>query len=112
MRKTRSAWTQKDIRLSKTAGFSHPTTGPCPAGRPRRALRQNISRDRSPIHLRPERLCDGGADRVRTDDLRLAKPALSQLSYSPEDSRVVRAWWAWVDLNYRPPAYQADALTN
>jgi hypothetical protein len=24
-----------------------------------------------------------GADRVRTDDLRLAKPALSQLSYSP-----------------------------
>ena len=26
----------------------------------------------------------GGADRVRTDDLRLAKPALSQLSYSPE----------------------------
>jgi hypothetical protein len=27
----------------------------------------------------------GGADRDRTDDLRLAKPALSQLSYSP--------WW-------------------
>jgi hypothetical protein len=26
---------------------------------------------------------DGGADRDRTDDLRLAKPALSQLSYSP-----------------------------
>ena len=26
---------------------------------------------------------DGGADRVRTDDLRRAKPALSQLSYSP-----------------------------
>ena len=25
----------------------------------------------------------GGADRVRTDDLRRAKPALSQLSYSP-----------------------------
>ena len=25
-----------------------------------------------------------GADRDRTDDLRLAKPALSQLSYSPE----------------------------
>ena len=25
----------------------------------------------------------GGADRVRTDDLRLAKAALSQLSYSP-----------------------------
>ncbi len=26
----------------------------------------------------------GGADRDRTDDLRLAKPALSQLSYSPK----------------------------
>ena len=26
---------------------------------------------------------DGGADRARTDDLRLAKPPLSQLSYSP-----------------------------
>ena len=26
---------------------------------------------------------DGGADRVRTDDLRLAKPPLSQLSYGP-----------------------------
>jgi hypothetical protein len=28
----------------------------------------------------------GGADRDRTDDLRLAKPALSQLSYSPDVS--------------------------
>ena len=28
-------------------------------------------------------LHDSGADRDRTDDLRLAKPALSQLSYSP-----------------------------
>ena len=27
-----------------------------------------------------------GAERDRTDDLRLAKPALSQLSYSPEES--------------------------
>ena len=33
--------------------------------------------------------CVRGADRDRTDDLRLAKPALSQLSYSPE--RVDRA---------------------
>jgi hypothetical protein len=30
-------------------------------------------------------MTDGGADRDRTDDLRLAKPALSQLSYSPEE---------------------------
>ena len=28
-------------------------------------------------------LAAGGAERDRTDDLRLAKPALSQLSYSP-----------------------------
>jgi hypothetical protein len=32
----------------------------------------------------------GGADRDRTDDLRLAKPALSQLSYSPESHRAPR----------------------
>ena len=31
-----------------------------------------------------------GADRDRTDDLRLAKPALSQLSYSPVVSRLQR----------------------
>ncbi len=45
----------------------------------------------------------GGADRDRTDDLRLAKPALSQLSYSPENwsgyrqDPIVAApppWWA------------------
>ena len=52
---------------------------------------------------------DGGADRVRTDDPGLAKPVLSQLSYSPKEEQ---EWWAWIDLNYRPPAYQADALTN
>jgi hypothetical protein len=70
----------------------------------------------------------GGADRDRTDDLRLAKPALSQLSYSPEElpgrdpvaclpshriaAGTAAQWWAWVDLNHRPPAYQADALTS
>ena len=31
----------------------------------------------------------GGADRDRTDDLRLAKPALSQLSYSPREKQLV-----------------------
>jgi hypothetical protein len=45
---------------------------------------------RSPLGSRLRRsrcdqtLTDSGADRDRTDDLRLAKPALSQLSYSPE----------------------------
>jgi hypothetical protein len=31
--------------------------------------------------------------------------AVNQL-YKPED------WWAWEDLNFRPHAYQARALTN
>src|ERR1043166_5542319 len=85
----------------------------------------------------------GGARRDRTDDLMLAKHALSQLSYGPEPvcahsasktrvnallglrrarlasscvaaPRVAEgeAWWAWEDLNFRPHAYQARALTN
>jgi hypothetical protein len=81
---------------------------------------------------------NGGARRDRTDDLLLAKQALSQLSYGPGHRRTrscptpcarrhqprgyhvrslkVRArdcgWWAWVDSNYRPHAYQACALTR
>jgi hypothetical protein len=31
---------------------------------------------------------DGGADRDRTDDLKLAKLALSQLSYGPRDNNI------------------------
>jgi hypothetical protein len=72
----------------------------------------------------------GGARRDRTDDLKLAKLPLSQLSYGPilDGSRATgrggrlslaslvdsktRAWWAWEDLNLRPHAYQARALTN
>src|SRR5262245_23010027 len=70
----------------------------------------------------------GGARRNRTDDLLLAKQALSQLSYGPsrcqgseasirEHARrcrylILRKWWAWEDLNFRPHAYQARALTN
>ena len=37
----------------------------------------------SVLIIRYSPLTSGGADRDRTDDLRLAKPALSQLSYSP-----------------------------
>jgi len=25
---------------------------------------------------------------------------------------MLRSWWAWEDLNFRPHAYQARALTN
>ena len=61
----------------------------------------------------------GGARRDRTDDLLLAKQALSQLSYGPSQRSKatpqpsdLREWWAWEDLNFRPHAYQARALTN
>jgi hypothetical protein len=72
---------------------------------------------------------NGGGERDRTDDLLLAKQALSQLSYTPvpENSNqwsVIRIsdhcllmtdlwrWWAREDLNLRPHAYQARALTS
>jgi hypothetical protein len=48
-----------------------------------------------------------GARRVRTADPLLAKQVLSQLSYGPSQN-----WWVWIDLNYRPHAYQACALTS
>jgi hypothetical protein len=61
----------------------------------------------------------GGAEGDRTLDLRLAKPALSQLSYGPMVGlRYLffatrrTSWWAWADLNSRLHAYQACALTN
>jgi hypothetical protein len=56
----------------------------------------------------------GGASRDRTGDLKLAKLALSQLSYGPDPDAPAApaAWWAWEDLNFRPHAYQARALTN
>ena len=47
----------------------------------------------------------GGGERARTDGLLRARQALSQLSYTP-------TWWAWMDLNHRPHAYQACALTK
>ena len=63
----------------------------------------------------------GGGRRDRTDDLMLAKHALSQLSYAPNLDREAQRrssargkieWWAWEDSNFRPHAYQARALTN
>ena len=54
----------------------------------------------------------GGGGRDRTDDLMLAKHALSQLSYAPTGKDQGEQWWAREDLNFRPHAYQARALTN
>ncbi len=71
----------------------------------------------------------GGAGGTRTPDIRLAKAALSQLSYGPECSagdqlsrrpahrarragRSERAWWAILDSNQGPQSYQDCALTT
>jgi hypothetical protein len=73
--------------------------------------------------LKLEQVCfdvlreNGGADRDRTDDILLAKQALSQLSYSPIPTSITKAggeekWWAWIDSNYRPHPYQGCALAN
>ena len=48
----------------------------------------------------------GGGKEDRTPDPLLAKQVLSQLSYTPNN------WWVWEDLNFRPHAYQACALTT
>ena len=66
------------------------------------------------------RRLDGGANRDRTDDLKLAKLALSQLSYGPKSMKdggvstlsTSLKWWAEKELNLRPHAYQACALTT
>ena len=52
----------------------------------------------------------GGGDGARTRDLCVANAMLFQLSYTP--ARPVADWWANVDSNHRPPAYQAGALTS
>ncbi len=74
----------------------------------------------------------GGAEEIRTPDLRLAKAALSQLSYGPSSNMLngqyatpllVAAisiagiepdvgWWAILDSNQRPQSYQDCALTS
>ena len=59
-------------------------------------------------HLNPNQ-DRGGGDRTRTDDPLLAKQVLSQLSYTPQTQE---RWWAREDLNLRPHAYQACALTS
>jgi hypothetical protein len=113
---------------------------PARASREGRNVRSDVSRTMIKRPVRRSSISSGGARRDRTDDLMLAKHALSQLSYGPvpEDecfftrspSLALRrsslrsrrpaepklqsseGWWAWEDLNFRPHAYQARALTN
>jgi hypothetical protein len=86
-----------------------------------------------------DRISFGGGEGIRTPDPMVANHVLCQLSYTPDkplriwlrgrdlnprplgyepnelpDCSTPRQlfWWAWVDSNYRPHAYQACALTN
>ena len=55
----------------------------------------------------------GGAGGTRTPDLRLAKAALSRLSYGPTSTPRERGgWWAILDSNQGPQSYQDCALTT
>ena len=55
-----------------------------------------------------------GDDGTRTHDLRLAKAALSQLSYIPgrDVPSLPGTVWAILDSNQRPRPYQRRALTS
>ena len=44
----------------------------------------------------------------RVGEQRIRKASARRFAYSP----FARTWWAWEDLNLRPHAYQARALTN
>ena len=78
--------------------------------RPRRAIAAKLVLSVRRCSIRWLCRRSGGARRDRTDDLMLAKHALSQLSYGPLFHQ--QRWWARVDSNYRPHAYQACALTT
>ena len=65
--------------------------------------------------------CCSGAEETRTPDFLLAKEALYQLSYGPEEQSAFcastevfesSARWAFVDSNHRPLPYQGSALTS
>jgi hypothetical protein len=94
----------------------HLSSSPCKTAAPGTSFYEGSSRRRNLSPNPPS----GGGERVRTDDLLLAKQALSQLSYTPARGPTKRTrepppsceWWAREDLNLRPHAYQARALTR
>ena len=75
------------IEISASAAPPHGGTGDGSSAKSNSTLRMQFSKSESPV--RPEgrtwenRWTGCGADRDRTDDIQLAKLALSQLSYSP-----------------------------
>ena len=68
------------------------------------------------MHLNGYTAMRCGARGIRTPDILLAKQALYQLSYGPARCYGVRRntekQWGWEELNLRPHAYQACALTT
>ena len=90
MRKTQSALDSKTYSIVKDR--REPRHRPVLGRSPSRGAQKTLAAARcrwKPLPRLPstasslDRARAGGADRDRTDDLRLAKPALSQLSYSP-----------------------------
>jgi hypothetical protein len=72
------------------------------------------------IHYTGPHFCDasgrvaGGAEGTRTPDIRLAKAALSQLSYGPPLTVLWmrRFGWASLESNQGPQSYQDCALAD
>ena len=64
------------------------------------------------IFVTQQQLSYGGGKRIRTADPLLAGQVLYQLSYTPIIIQNYFCWWAQMDSNHRPHAYQACALTS
>src|SRR5215212_5939957 len=109
--RSRPRWSPDDVRLIRYVPSSRCQTAACePYGRER--IAHSLRTCPASAAAAP-----GGDRRDRTDDLMLAKHALSQLSYGPiwalpEGTRQRDGWWAWDDSNVRPHPYQGCALTT
>jgi hypothetical protein len=120
---TRTASLPHGVSASVTSQLSLFTLQSTPASHPTPASHR---RNAVWLFAKHPQSADGGGERIRTDDLLLAKQALSQLSYTPSETTsqgsavsdkpgawlLVPGWWAREDLNLRPHAYQARALTS
>jgi hypothetical protein len=69
-----------------------------------------IRSSRRPVRLRPSRLRPLGYGEVNRATAR--QPSLNLPTCRAEAGVASEGWWAWEDLNFRPHAYQARALTN
>jgi hypothetical protein len=74
-------WDRWDPRFLRVA-TKKPSISGCPPS-DFRSLLPSLSFQQRTLEAHSRRRRFGGADRARTDDLRLARAALSQLSYSP-----------------------------